>query len=424
MMRPRARQRGNTLEVCYATPLPETIHTDGSKIRQVLVNLVGNAVKFTENGNIRIGVSFLPRWRSDQSAVCVEVTDTGIGIGQESLSHLFQPFTQAESSTTRKYGGTGLGLAISQQLATALGGELTVHSMPDKGSTFTFTIPAGDLAGVNMLPSPGEVICEDEVRTRWTPSADLLRGIIILLAEDSIDNQMLLRTVLGSVGAEVEVVGNGRLAVERAVAGAFDVVLMDMNMPEMDGYEATRELRDRGYQRPILALTANAMTGDSERCLAAGCDTHLAKPIDRERLIHTVLQYARSKVSQTEVPAARPSPTANSGRGEQIVSELAHDPLLAEILPEFVQCLPDRLEALCQALKEERLAEAERLAHQLKGAGGSYGYPALSEAAKSLEVAAKIHDMDRATTALAEVNEVCRAIQVGGLAQPSAASGI
>jgi signal transduction histidine kinase/ActR/RegA family two-component response regulator len=300
MMRPRAEQRGIALEVRYTGPLPETIHTDADRVRQVLVNLVGNAVKFTENGSIRIGVSLLPQWRSGQAAVSIEVTDTGIGIRQESLARLFEPFTQAESSTTRKYGGTGLGLAISRQIVTALGGELTVRSSFGEGSTFTVTIPTGDIAAVNLLESPGEVICENEAGTRWTPGAGALRGVRILLAEDSIDNQELLRTVLGNVGAEVEVVENGRLAVERAETGTFDVVLMDMNMPEMDGYEATRSLRDRGYQYPILALTANAMTSDAEHCLAAGCNAHLAKPIDRKQLIETVAQYAMSKTSQMQ----------------------------------------------------------------------------------------------------------------------------
>jgi PAS domain S-box-containing protein len=297
MMRPRAEQRKSTLEVRYTGPLPETIRTDGARLRQVFVNLVENAVKFTENGSIRIGVLFLPQWRSDQSAVSVEVKDTGIGIRQESLALLFEPFTQAERSTNWKYGGTGLGLAISRQIVTALGGELTVHSVPGEGSTFTVTIPTGDLSGVNLLQSPGEIICENEAGTRWTPGAGALRGVKILLAEDSIDIQKLLRTVLGNVGAEVEVVENGRLAMERAESGIFDVVLMDMNMPEMDGYEATTRLRDRGYRRPILALTANAMSGDCEHCLAAGCDAHLAKPIDRKQLIETVAQFLPSSAT-------------------------------------------------------------------------------------------------------------------------------
>ncbi len=318
MMRPRAEERGSDLQVRYAGPLPETIHTDGARLRQVIVNLVGNAVKFTENGSIRIGVSFLPQWRSGQSAVSVEVTDTGIGIRPEALPHLFRPFTQAESSTTRKYGGSGLGLAISRQIVAALGGELTVQSAPGEGSTFTLTIPTGDLAGVHLLESPGEVLCEDETSARWTPNDTVLRGVKILLAEDSVDNQVLLRTLLGNVGAEVAVVENGRLAVERAQAGSFDVVLMDMNMPEMDGYEATKRLRDAGYQRPILALTAHAMSGDCEHCLSAGCDAHLAKPIDRKQLIETVAYHAMSRTSRTRrrqrrIPAGQRIPVAVRG---------------------------------------------------------------------------------------------------------------
>jgi len=413
MMRLRAEQRGSTLEVRYTGPLPETIHTDGDRVRQVLVNLVGNAVKFTEHGSIRIGVSFLPQWRSDQSAVSVEVTDTGIGIRQEAMARLFEPFTQAESSTTRKYGGTGLGLAISRQIVTALGGELTVHSVPGEGSTFTVTIPTGDIAGVNLLELPGEVISEDEAAARWTPGAGVLRGVKILLAEDSIDNQELLRTVLGNVGAEVVVVENGRLAVERAEMGSFDVVLMDMNMPEMDGHEATRRLRDRGYQGPILALTANAMSGDSEHCLAAGCNTHLAKPIDRKQLIETVAHYAMFRTSQTDAPTAGPSRAVSLGQSDGIASQSANDPQLVDILPRFVERLPSQLDALCVALEEERLEDVERLAHRITGAGGSYGYPTLSEVAKSLEVAAKARDVGGATAALAEVKEVCTAIQVG-----------
>jgi signal transduction histidine kinase/ActR/RegA family two-component response regulator len=302
MMRPRAQQRDNSLEVCYAGAVPEIIHTDGVRLRQVIVNLVGNAIKFTEGGSIRIGVSFLPQWRADQAALRIAVTDTGIGIRQASLSALFEPFTQAERSTTRKYGGTGLGLAISRQIVTALGGELTVQSEPGQGSTFSVTLPAGNVSGASWLPSPAEVGGADGTRSRWTPGAGVLRGVKLLLAEDTIDNQELLRTVLGDVGAEVEIVENGRLAVARAESGAFDVVLMDMNMPDMDGYEATMKLRERGYQRPILALTANAMSGDGQRCLSAGCDAHLAKPIGRKQLIETVARYAASTAAETDKP--------------------------------------------------------------------------------------------------------------------------
>jgi PAS domain S-box-containing protein len=295
MMRPRAELRGTTLEVCYTSELPETIQTDGNRLRQVLINLVGNAVKFTENGSVRISTAFLPHWRADQSAVIMEVTDTGIGIGSDVLLRLFTPFTQAESSTNRRFGGTGLGLSISRQIVLALGGELTVRSTPGEGSTFAVTIPTGDVSRAHLLQSPGEVIRDDEDGVTWTLDSGALRDVRILLAEDSLDNQKLLRTVLANVGAEVEIEANGRLAVERIQAGAFDVVLMDMDMPEMDGYEATRKLRDSGYTGPILALTAHAMLSDRERCLAAGCDVHLAKPFDRRRLIETIMQYSLCK---------------------------------------------------------------------------------------------------------------------------------
>jgi CheY-like chemotaxis protein/HPt (histidine-containing phosphotransfer) domain-containing protein len=345
--------------------------------------------------------------------VQVEVADTGIGIGQEVLPRLFEPFTQAENSTTRKYGGTGLGLAISRQIVAALGGELIVKSTPGEGSTFAVTIPTGDLSGVNLLQSPEEIICEAESETRSTPETAALVGVRILLAEDSLDSQELLCTILGKVGADVEVVENGRLAVERAETGTFDVVLMDMSMPEMDGYEATRTLRDRGYTRPILALTANAMTSEAELCLSAGCNAHLAKPIDRRHLIETVSQYAMPKTNQPKPPAASPSRPASRGQADAILSQFADDPEIADILPGFVERLSSQVSALTKALEEEKLEDVQRLAHQLKGAGGSYGYPTLSEAAKSLEVAAKARDADGATAALTEVKQICAAIQAG-----------
>jgi PAS domain S-box-containing protein len=412
MMRPRAEEHKNALTIRYTGPLPETIHTDENRLRQVIVNLVGNAVKFTENGTIGIGVSFLPQWQSGQSAVSVEVTDTGIGIPQEALPRLFQPFMQAESSTTRRYGGTGLGLAISRQIVTALAGELTVHSVPGKGSTFTVTIPTGDIAGVNLLQSPGEAICENEAGTRWTPAADVLRGVRVLLAEDSIDNQALLCTVLGNVGAKVAVVENGRLAIERAEASTFDVVLMDMNMPEMDGYEATRRLRDRGYRRPILALTANAMSGDCERCLAAGCDAHLAKPIDRLRLIRTIAKcVGKETIAEGVTPAPiQDAPACVDG---PIVSQFINDLDMANILETFIGRLPGLVGAMRHAHTNGQHRELQRLAHQLKGAGGSYGYPSLTEAARVLEDGAKAQDCPVEGAALEALAAVSLAIQNG-----------
>ena len=414
MMRPRAEQRRNTLQVRYDGPVPETICTDQARLRQVLVNLVGNAVKFTEQGSVQILVSFVRQWRSGQPAVRVAVADSGIGISEETLPRLFESFVQGEIATTRRYGGTGLGLAISRRIVAALGGELSVESTLGKGSTFTVTVPAGDISGVKMLPSPDEAICEGEAAARWVPGPEALRGVKILLAEDSPDNQNLLRTILGKAGGELEVVDNGRLAVERALETPFDVVLMDMNMPEMDGYEAARMLRRRGYARPILALTANAMSGDGERCLAAGCDAHLPKPIDRRQLIETVQRYASGKTRGPEAPAGAREPAKPPAAEHRILSsEFAGDPQLAEILPQFVEGLPGQLHALLDALNQDRLEDAERIAHRLKGAGGGYGYPALSEAAAALEAAVKSFDAAATAEAMGKVQEVCAAIQAG-----------
>jgi CheY-like chemotaxis protein/anti-sigma regulatory factor (Ser/Thr protein kinase) len=291
-MRPRAQQRGISLEVAYAGELPETILTDGARLRQALMNLVGNAVKFTAQGSVRIAVSFLREWRDRRAAVKIEVIDTGVGIRDEALSRLFQPFVQADASTAREFGGTGLGLVISRHIAELLGGELTVQSDFGRGSTFAITLPTGDLDGVRMLCSPAEATDAAAVEIRhWAMRAELA-GVRVLLAEDGPDNQELIRTVLELAGAQVDVAENGRIALSRAEAATFDVILMDMNMPEIDGYQATRILRDRGYERPILALTANAMSGDNQLCLAAGCNEYLIKPIDRGRLIRTVGRFA------------------------------------------------------------------------------------------------------------------------------------
>jgi CheY-like chemotaxis protein len=242
---------------------------------------------------VRISGSFLPSWRDDRPAVRIEVVDTGIGIRKDVLPRLFQPFSQADLNVVRKFGGTGLGLAISHQIVELLGGELTVSSILGQGSTFALTVPTGNLDGVAMLRRPSET-AQDVARHVSSAQPKSLEGIRILLAEDGYDNRRLIELVLHKSGAEVISVENGRLAVEKAEAESFDVILMDINMPEMDGLEATRLLRSRGYDRPILALTANAMAGDCERCCEAGCDEQLTKPIDRAQLVRAVAAFAKA----------------------------------------------------------------------------------------------------------------------------------
>jgi PAS domain S-box-containing protein len=303
MMRVRADGRGLPLNLEYSSPIPEVIQSDPTRLRQILVNLVGNAIKFTENGEVNIRVCLADRNSAEPKLQC-EVIDTGIGIRPEQLERLFQPFQQADASTTRKFGGTGLGLAISKRLAMLLGGDITARSAPGKGSSFTLTINTGPLQGVAMLENATEAIAQVSPHARPGEATKRRLPCRILLAEDGPDNQRLISFVLRKAGAEVEICENGKKAMEKGLSTLpgwgrryddstqpFDIILMDMQMPVMDGYEATRRLRQHGYTGPILALTAHAMTDDMQKCLDAGCNAYLTKPIVREHFLNAIASF-------------------------------------------------------------------------------------------------------------------------------------
>ena len=232
----------------------------------------------------------------DRPVMQFDVLDTGLGISETQYAKLFQPFTQADTSTTRRFGGTGLGLAISKRFAELLGGDITVESQPGEGSLFRLTVTTGSLDGVKMLDNPTTAtIAQPETVEMNKSDADQL-DCRILLAEDGPDNQRLIAHVLKKAGAEVTIVENGKLAADAALAvrnkgNAFDVILMDMQMPVMDGYEASSLLRQEGYTEPIIALTAHAMEGDRQKCIHAGCDDYVSKPINRKTLIAIVEKH-------------------------------------------------------------------------------------------------------------------------------------
>ena len=261
-----AEVRGLSIEVDLDPGVPEIVALDPVRFRQILINLVGNAIKFTERG----GLSIRLRYESTGNGLRVEVADSGIGMEPRTLERIFQPFRQADGSMTRRFGGTGLGLSISRHLCRLMEGELTVESRPGEGSTFIAAFPAP----ASIKNSPQE------------PGTMIPPHLRILLAEDGPDNRRLVSHLLGRLGATVETVENGDEAVKRVLQGGLtiDLVLMDMQMPVMDGWEATRQLRNAGCQVPVLALTANAMPGDRAACLEAGCDDYLAKPVRREAL--------------------------------------------------------------------------------------------------------------------------------------------
>lgn len=300
LMQVRAAAARITLEHDFITPIPRHINSDPIRLRQILMNLIGNAIKFTLHGSVRVGVAFEGGGDGTPNRLAFRITDTGIGMAPQQMARLFKPFTQADATTTRRFGGTGLGLSISRTLARMLGGDIQVTSVPGVGSVFTVTISTGPVADADFwLPDHAPAAVQ---MSRAQPAAaeQPLSGMRILLAEDGPDNQRLIRTVLAKAGAIVHHANNGRAAIEMlTIDGSFDaplrnppvidMILMDMQMPEMDGYATVRALRNRGFTRPIVALTANAMAGDRERCLAAGCSGYATKPIDRAALIRTCL---------------------------------------------------------------------------------------------------------------------------------------
>ncbi len=297
LMREGAEQKGLMLQVDYDTAIPEPIVTDPLRLRQILINLVGNAVKFTEQGEIRVVARFAVN-RFGLQYLEIEVRDTGIGMTPEQMERVFDPFVQANSSTARKYGGSGLGLAICQRVTGLLGGEIRLRSAVGQGSTFTVTIPV-TLSDDARMTQPGDGPLPETPISQETAQLPATLNGRILLVEDGIDNQRLISLILAKAGLTVTLAKHGKEALEAvfpsdSVNGpkvAFDVILMDIQMPEMDGHEATRRLRDMGYRGPIIALSAHAYEHEIQAILEAGCDEYLAKPIDREVLIRTIKRH-------------------------------------------------------------------------------------------------------------------------------------
>jgi PAS domain S-box-containing protein len=271
--------------------VPDCICTDSIRLRQILVNLIGNAVKFTEIGGVRV-VTQVDSDATNEPKLRFDVVDTGIGMSEKDIEKIFQPFSQADSSTRRRFGGTGLGLAISQRLAKMLGGDIAVTSMVGKGSIFTLTIALHSPNIAHVRAHPSET--DDKLPQRSV--RDIRLNGCILLAEDGPDNQRLICHILRKAGAEVTVAHNGKTALELALAAQqsgrpFDVILMDMQMPVMDGYEATSHLRTAGYTGPIVALTAHAMLEDRRKCLDVGCNDYTTKPVDRTDLLEITAKH-------------------------------------------------------------------------------------------------------------------------------------
>jgi len=300
-----ASAKGLSLDTMADGFVPKTVRTDPTRLRQMLINLVGNAIKFTETGRVTIRYSF-EQLDGTRANLRFQVVDTGIGITQPQIDRIFKPFSQADTSMVREYGGSGLGLAISKRLAKLLGGDVQVTSVAGEGSTFTLTV------AVEQVESIPEAINDSPVKSSSASPAPRLEAPTlpaslscrILLAEDGPDNQRLISFMLRRAGADVTVAENGLVAV-RCVQAAeedhrpYDVILMDMQMPVLDGYDATKKLRSAGYGGPIVAITAHAMTKDRDKCLAVGCDDYLTKPIKRDNLLAMVARHVTDQPNRT-----------------------------------------------------------------------------------------------------------------------------
>ena len=291
MMHSIAKKKGLEFEIRTTDDLPANIITDSGRLQQCLINLINNALKFTKEGHVYLNIAL--EEREDQSYIRFDIEDTGIGIPSEMQKKIFNSFTQVNESHSRKYGGTGLGLAITKRLTELLGGELTLTTQQGKGSLFSLIIPAGlDVASQPRLIK-GCIIDSTDNRPESTERSELSGHVLV--AEDVKTNQMLIKTLLNKMGLDVTLADDGEKALQKVLTHQFDFILMDMMMPNMNGYEATAAIKKEGITTPIIALTANAMKGDEEKCLKAGCDGYLPKPIDKGQLVEILQKHLLAK---------------------------------------------------------------------------------------------------------------------------------
>lgn len=353
----QATKKNIEFTVHYILPLPTSITSDPIRIKQVLLNLCNNAIKFTQSGHVYLNVMN----DSFEQKIIFEVVDTGIGLSDDQITKLFKPFTQADTSTTRKYGGTGLGLSLSKQLTELLGGNLSVKSQLNVGSKFTVSFDAGNIETDNYIYDESdlpEALKEHQPQSVFHP----LHGHV-LVVEDVPINQELISIHLSELNITFTIADNGQSAIDQANKEKYDLVLMDMQMPVMDGLQATTKLRASGFETPIVALTANAFQEDKERCFSAGCNDFLVKPINRQHLYNVLSKYLKTNDSVKNVNI------------KPVVSSLTEDSSeFDDVITSFIEALPETISQLTSAIDKEDWIEVKKIIHDLKGIGGNLGF--------------------------------------------------
>ena len=410
----KAKDKGIELSYEASGPIPETISSDPARLRQIVTNLVGNAIKFTGEGGVRVVLGLAV---DRHQTLRIDICDSGIGMSREQMDRIFDPFSQADSTVTRRFGGTGLGLSISKRFAEALGGEISVASESGRGSVFSVFIDTGPLDGISLV-EPDDLqdyeLPETQDATTWRFNAQR-----VLVVDDGPENRDLVELVLREVGLQVQGAENGQVGAQMAMEQHYDLILMDMQMPVMDGYAATSLLRNKGLKVPIYALTANAMKGFEEKCLKAGCDGFLTKPIDFDLLLDTLGDVLNGERIAKETPPTKvdlgtaPAHPANAAvSGPPIESTLPIDPAFAAIVAKFTEKLPKQLAAMEAALARQDFEQLADLAHALKGSGGTVGFAVFTAPSAALEAAARTANTDQIGSLLVEIHGLASRIRV------------
>ncbi len=429
VLKVKAHEKNIALNLEVESELPEHIISDPGRLRQIVTNLVGNAIKFTEQGGVTVKLNCTSDANDPQMQI--KVRDTGIGMNEEQLASIFDAFIQADASITRRFGGTGLGLSISRKLANSMGGDIVVTSKEGEGSTFMLTLPTGDVSDVPVF-SIDEVYAsfskvDRVVEKIWT--FPVCRALVV---DDGPENRELLSVVLGELGIDIDTAEDGKAGLDAAIAKEYDVILMDIQMPRMDGYQAVAAMRQKGIEYPIVALTANAMKGYQQKVLDAGFSHYMTKPIDLE-LLTTLLaellggsytEAAADESALSEQVSVEPNvqiraqPDAPSGiqpdakviAGLQtgpVYSEMAkQNPKFEAIAKQFVERLSEKTLEMQQNLQHGDFDSLADHAHWLKGSGGTVGFIDLIEPAKELEAAAKLGNAEQSEQKLAVIKDI------------------
>lgn len=383
---PLAQEKSLEFTIYYQFPLPQIINGDLIRLRQILLNLCSNAVKFTRFGDVSLTVSF----NDKTNDIRFSVQDSGIGMSDKELGRLFQPFVQADSSITRKFGGSGLGLVISKKLTQLMHGNLTVESIKGLGSRFDVVLPAG-IATLNMVDS---IPMTQTLQPAELDNMSKFAGCSVLVAEDNVDNQYLIELLLSRLGVKCDIVDNGVKAVESAISEHYDLILMDIQMPQMGGCEAVELLRQSCIDSPIIALTANIMKEDIDEYLNSGFDDTLAKPIQQQNFFSTISKYLSDSAEHSESI-------------DKLVDTLQNDAQIQQLKDNFKAGLPDVIFTFKQYVQQRDWENLKAHAHIIKGSAGSLGYPQLTEQAASIEGYVQNAEFEQASEAAEAFIKTC-----------------